>query len=132
MDTIQSLSAADVDFILVFLFGLGFWHKAWVEASIVHTSALITPKDRRTTLGDAFRRKTVSLSLFVFVLGTVFIIRGIPGFEESRFMVFLIRATAFLAFLWNQVECYRFRRELRHRLYLVRRGFPVDGREGIL
>jgi hypothetical protein len=68
----------------------------------------------------------------VLVLGVVFMIRGIPGWEEPRWVVLVIRMSAFLTFLWNQVECYRFRRELRNRLALVLSGMPLNGRESML
>jgi hypothetical protein len=132
MGWLSSLSVADIDFFLIMIFGFGFIHKSWIEYDIARISALLTPKEDRTLLGDTFRSKTISLSWLMGLIGVVWIMRSIPGFREPRELVVFIRVAALTTFVINQYWCYRMRRVLAERLKLVMSGEPVDGRERML
>jgi hypothetical protein len=132
MDWFSSLSVADIDFILIMVFGFGFIHKSWIEYDIARISALLTPREDRTLLGDTFRSKTISLSWLMGLIGVVWIMRSVPGFKEPRELVVFIRVAALAIFVINQYWCYRMRRVLSDRLRMVMSGEPVDGRERML
>lgn len=105
-----------IDFYLILLFGIGFIHKWWVERAILRVSERLTPPERRSPLGNAFRAKTRSLSWLMFCLGIVFLMRGIPYWGEPREVVLALRAVAFVLFIWNQYWCHRMRIELNRKL----------------
>jgi hypothetical protein len=132
MDWLSSLSVEDIDFVLILIFGLGFLHKSWIEYDIARISALLTPKEDRTLLGDTFRSKTISLSWLMGLIGVVWIMRSVPRFEEPREVVVFIRVAAMVIFFINQYWCYRMRQVLIERLRLVMSGEPVDGQERML
>jgi hypothetical protein len=132
MDWLSSLSIADIDFLLIMVFGFGFLHKSWIEYDIARISALLTPKEDRTILGNTFRSKTISLSWLMGLIGVVWIMRSLPGFEEPRELVVVIRVLALAIFIINQYWCYQMRRVLRDRWNMVASGLPVEGRERML
>ena len=109
------------------LFGIGFLHKAFVEGRIYRTSKRLTPPGENTELGDIFRKKTLSLAFLMAALGVVFLMRGIPGFDEPRWLVVLIRLVAFMLFIGNQYWCYRLDNALKTEV--ARRSTPF-GHEG--
>lgn len=102
--------------IIAILFGIGFLHKGFVERSILTTSERLTPPDARSNLGNTFRAKTHSLSWLMLFLGVIFLIRGIPSFEEPAWFLIATRTVALGLFAWNQYWCYQMRTVLRREL----------------
>jgi hypothetical protein len=120
MDTVLEYiwpdSVAEADFLLVVIFGIAFLDKARDEFRLVYITDRLSDATERTPLGWAYRNKSLTLGWLVLALGVVFVLRGIPGFDEPRWVVILIRASSLSALLWNKMWRRRAMRELERRL----------------
>jgi hypothetical protein len=119
------LTIAGLDGLLIFVFGFAFLDKARDEFRIVRASDRLTAATSRTELGWALRNKGLTLGWLILALGVVFLIRGVPGWEEPRWLALLMRLGALIALVLNKYWRRRTMRALDERTAEAPDGTPT-------
>jgi hypothetical protein len=114
-----------LDGLLIFVFGLAFLDKARDEFRIVRASDRLTAATSRTELGWALRNKGLTLGWLILALGIVFLIRGVPGWDEPRWLALLVRLSALAALILNKYWRRRTMRALDQRTAEALDGTPT-------
>jgi hypothetical protein len=133
------LTSAGLDGLLIFVFGFAFLDKARDEFRIVRASDRLTKATARTELGWALRNKGLTLGWLILALGIVFLIRGVPGWEEPRWLALMMRLGALAALILNKYWRRRTMRALDQRTAEALDGtpthaigqIPVLGKDGL-
>jgi hypothetical protein len=125
LDWSSLLTISTLDGLLIFLFGFAFLDKARDEFRIVRASDRLTKVTSRTELGWALRNKGLTLGWLILALGLVFLIRGVPGWNEPRWLALLIRVGALSALIVNKYWRWRTMRALDQRTAEALEGTPT-------